>query len=120
MVPLLGLSFPQTITFYCALLSVPGIGRAYANYLILLLGFTQSTQLSSLSRDQLKLVTRSAAAHRIVGATLERQISLNIFTKVQLKTYQGSRHLSGLPVRGQNTKTNASTAARLRAKLKQF
>ena len=38
-----------------------------------------------------------------------RVVSQNIRRKTEIGTYQGARHRSGLPVRGQRTHTNART-----------
>ena len=40
---------------------------------------------------------------------LRRIVSLNIKRLTDIKCYRGIRHLKGLPVRGQRTKTNART-----------
>ena len=40
---------------------------------------------------------------------LRREISMNIKTKMEINSYQGSRHKKGLPVRGQRTNRNART-----------
>ena len=34
---------------------------------------------------------------------------MNIKTKMEIKSYQGVRHIKGLPVRGQSTRSNAKT-----------
>ena len=40
---------------------------------------------------------------------LRREVSLNIKRLMEIGSYRGIRHRRGLPVRGQNTKTNART-----------
>ena len=44
---------------------------------------------------------------------LRREVASNIKRLKELKTWRGMRHALGLPVRGQQTKTNAKTAKRL-------
>ena len=46
--------------------------------------------------------------HKIEG-DLRREIMINIKRLRELQTYRGSRHIRGLPVRGQRTKTNSRT-----------
>ena len=46
--------------------------------------------------------------YRIEG-DLRREISSNIRRLISIGSYRGRRHRSGLPVRGQRTKTNART-----------
>ena len=40
---------------------------------------------------------------------LRRVVSMNIKTLQEIKCYRGMRHKNHLPVRGQNTKSNART-----------
>jgi len=44
-----------------------------------------------------------------VEGDLRREVSLNIKRLIEIGCYRGRRHRSGLPVRGQRTKTNART-----------
>ena len=43
---------------------------------------------------------------------LKRLIYLNIKRLIDINTFRGRRHLKGLPVRGQRTRTNNRTARR--------
>ena len=40
---------------------------------------------------------------------LRREVSMNIKTKMEINSYEGTRHKKGLPVRGQRTSRNART-----------
>ena len=40
---------------------------------------------------------------------LRREVNLNIKTKMEINSYQGTRHKKNLPVRGQRTSRNAKT-----------
>ena len=53
---------------------------------------------------------------------LRRLVTLNIKRLIEINCYRGRRHIQGLPVRGQRTKTNSQTRKRERAKsgLKKF
>ena len=44
-----------------------------------------------------------------VEGDLRREVSMNIKTKMEINSYQGTRHKKGLPVRGQRTNRNART-----------
>ena len=46
--------------------------------------------------------------HKVEGE-LRREIMMNIKRLKDIKSYRGSRHMRGLPVRGQRTKTNSRT-----------
>jgi small subunit ribosomal protein S13 len=114
MIIFLGLQFPNSTRLDKALLSVPGIGRPYAEYLYAFFGFSPKLPLKLVPREQLKLLARKITVERPVLVTLRREVHTAIKLKIQLKMYKGVRHLEGLPVRGQNTKTNASTSRKLK------
>jgi small subunit ribosomal protein S13 len=61
-------------------------------------------------------MVRKSSTERMVLLVLKRESFNAVKRKIQLKTYKGVRHLEGLPVRGQNTKSNASTSRKLKAK----
>ncbi len=44
-----------------------------------------------------------------IEGNLKREISSNVKRLKDIKAYRGVRHLRGLPVRGQRTKTNSRT-----------
>ena len=48
----------------------------------------------------------------IIESALKQKIVLDINKHKYIKTYRGLRHIYGLPVRGQRTKTNASSIKR--------
>lgn len=49
-----------------------------------------------------------------VGDELKRSIRDDIMRLIEAKTYRGKRHSLALPVRGQNTGTNAKTARKFK------
>jgi small subunit ribosomal protein S13 len=48
----------------------------------------------------------------IIESVLKQKVTSDINKLKHIKTYRGLRHVYGLPVRGQRTKTNASSAKR--------
>lgn len=114
MVIFLGIQFSGATRLDKALLSITGIGRSYISYLHTFFGFSYGVQLRRIPREQLKLLGRKISVERSTLTSLRRETTNAIKMKIQLKTYKGIRHVEGLPVRGQNTKTNASTSRRLK------
>jgi small subunit ribosomal protein S13 len=114
MVIFFGLQFSGSTRLDKALLSISGIGRPYAAYLYKFFGFSFWLPLKSVPREQLKLLVRKVSLERSTSEILKRDVANSVKLKIQLKTYKGIRHLEGLPVRGQNTKSNASTSRRLK------
>jgi small subunit ribosomal protein S13 len=114
MVLLFGLTFNSNLPLLIALQAVPGVGRSYGKFICKFFGVSPQMKLLFLSRDLLKDIHRCVIQNRPTGPLLSRLVLNNIRLKIQLKTYQGYRHLEGLPVHGQNTKSNASTSRLLR------
>ncbi len=52
---------------------------------------------------------RSEIDNHITEGDLRREVQLNIKNKMEINSYQGTRHKKGLPVRGQRTSRNART-----------
>lgn len=116
MIIFFGIPFLKSMPLGKALLSISGIGVPYAKYLCAFLGLSFAIPLEAVPREHLKLMARKSSLERTVLLTLKRESFNAIKHKIQLKTHQGVRHLEGLPVRGQNTKSNASTSRKLKAK----
>ena len=52
---------------------------------------------------------RDEVSKYVVEGDLRRDVNMNIKTKMEINSYQGTRHKKGLPVRGQSTRSNART-----------
>ena len=52
---------------------------------------------------------RAEADKYVLVGDLKREVEMNIKTKMEINSYQGTRHKKGLPVRGQHTSRNART-----------
>ena len=67
-------------------------------------------RVKDLTDDETRDISESIAKLEVhVEGDLRRIVSLNIKRLTDIKCYRGIRHLKGLPVRGQRTKTNART-----------
>ena len=60
-----------------------------------------------LDDDQLVALRDWIEANYQTEGDLRREVAADIRRKVEIGSYQGRRHRSGLPVRGQRTRTNA-------------
>ena len=63
----------------------------------------------ALTDDQVSSLRDQIEAQYTVEGDLRREVAADIRRKIEIGTYQGRRHRSGLPVRGQRTRTNART-----------
>nr|AKQ05045.1 30S ribosomal protein S13, small subunit ribosomal protein S13 [uncultured actinobacterium Rifle_16ft_4_minimus_9892] len=68
-----------------------------------------NTKVRDLTDDEVSRVRQFIDANYRVEGDLRREVAQNIKRKVEIGTYQGTRHRRGLPVHGQRTHTNART-----------
>ena len=62
-----------------------------------------------LAEDELSRTTQVIERSYAIEGQLRRQVSQNIARLRDIKCYRGIRHRRGLPVRGQQTQSNART-----------
>jgi len=91
-----------------ALTGIYGIGRVTARKICDATGVRQDVKIKDLTEVDLENI-RNAIAHYTVEGDLRRTVSMNIKRLMDLGCYRGIRHRRGLPVRGQQTQTNART-----------
>lgn len=113
MLRIAGINLPVNKHVVIALTSIFGIGPTRAKTICEQTGVTGSRKVSDLNTDEEELLRKAVAQFEVEG-DLRRRISMDIKRKIDLKTYQGLRHVKGLPVHGQRTRTNASTRKRRR------
>ena len=103
-----GVDIPNDKHIEIALTYVYGIGRKRSNKILSAVGIEPSKKTSDLSNDELNLIRDEISKYNVEG-DLRREVNMNIKTKMEIKSYQGVRHIKGLPVRGQSTRSNART-----------
>lgn len=108
MLRIAGVNLPANKHIIIALTSVFGIGPTRARKICEQTGVEPTTKVSNLDLEQEESLRKAVAAYDVEG-DLRRQISMAIKRKIDLKTYEGLRHIRGLPVHGQRTHTNAKT-----------
>jgi small subunit ribosomal protein S13 len=103
-----GVNIPLNKRAEIGLTYVYGIGRPAANRILSETGVDPNTQIKDLTEDEV-VKLREAVEGREVEGDLRRERSQNVKRLQEIGSYRGLRHRRGLPVRGQNTKTNART-----------
>lgn len=91
-----------------ALTYIYGIGRTTSNEILTKLGIEKTRKIETLNESELDLI-RDEIKDYVVEWDLRRLIVWNIKRLQEINCYRGQRHRKRLPVRGQNTKTNART-----------
>ena len=91
-----------------ALTDIFGVGRSRASKLVQQANIDPDTRAKDLKGDQIQILANLIDKTPTEG-DLKKQIRDNIQRLKRTGSYRGDRHQSGLPVRGQRTRTNART-----------
>jgi small subunit ribosomal protein S13 len=104
-----GINIPLNKRVEVGLTYIYGIGRATANKLLKEVGVDPNTYVRDLTDDEVTKLRDVIDSDLTVEGDLRRERSQNIKRLMEIGCYRGLRHRRNLPVRGQNTKTNART-----------
>ncbi|HMR01090.1 MAG TPA: 30S ribosomal protein S13, partial [Candidatus Gracilibacteria bacterium] len=88
--------------------AIYGIGRSVSKKLLMEANIDLNTKVKDLSENQLAILREKIEKMPVEG-DLRRRIQMDVKRLQEVGTYRGFRHRKGLPVRGQQTKTNART-----------
>jgi len=103
-----GITIPDEKHLSIALTSVYGIGPTRAGQVLAEAKVSPTSKVKDLSPDEEQAIRNLIEAFTIEG-DLRRDVAGNIKRLKDIKAYRGTRHLKGLPARGQRTKTNSRT-----------
>ena len=104
-----GVNIPLNKRVEVGLTYIYGIGRPTSNQLLQQAGIQPDTYVRDLTDDEVSKLRDLIDTDLTVEGDLRRERSQNIKRLMEIGCYRGLRHRRGLPVRGQNTKTNART-----------
>jgi small subunit ribosomal protein S13 len=104
-----GVNIPLNKRVEIGLTYIYGIGRSTSNQLLGEVGIEPDRKVRDLTEDEVIKLREAIDGSLTVEGDLRRERSQNIKRLQEIGCYRGLRHRRGLPVRGQNTKTNART-----------
>ncbi len=104
-----GVDLPRDKRVEISLTYIYGIGRNTANKILATCGINPDTRIKDLTEEEVNSLRKTIDADYHVEGDLRREIALNIKRLKEIRCYRGIRHIKGLPVHGQKTKTNART-----------
>ncbi len=104
-----GVNIPLNKRVEIGLTYIYGIGRSTSNELLAKVGVEPDRKVRDLTEDEVVALRELIDGSIMVEGDLRRERSQNIKRLQEIGCYRGLRHRRGLPVRGQNTKTNART-----------
>ena len=103
-----GVDIPNDKHTVISLTYIYGIGRNLAKTICENAKVEPTKKAGDLTQDEL-IALRDEINKHLTEGDLRREVSMNIKTKMEINSYEGSRHKKGLPVRGQRTNRNART-----------
>ena len=104
-----GVDLPRDKRVEIGLTYIYGIGLSSSQEILAKTGVNPDTRVRDLTEDEVQKIREVIGSDYKVEGDLRRKTALNVKRLIEVNSYRGKRHRAGLPVRGQRTKTNAST-----------
>jgi small subunit ribosomal protein S13 len=110
---ILGNNLSNKKKIYIALTSIYGIGIPTSKKILMQLNIDPNLKATELNEGNISSLRDILETDEFkLEGDLKRLISLNIKRLIDINSFRGRRHLKGLPVRGQRTRTNNRTSRR--------
>jgi len=104
-----GVDIPRNKQIEISLQSIYGIGSTLSRKILAQAGINGNTKVNNLTDEEVNRLRELIDHQYNVEGELRKEINLNIKRLIEIGSYRGIRHRYGLPVRGQQTQTNART-----------
>ena len=104
-----GVDIPRNKQIWVSLQYIYGIGPTLSQRILAQTGVSHNTKADSLTEDEVNRLRELIDREYKVGGELRKEVNLNIKRLIEIGSYRGIRHRHSLPVRGQQTQTNART-----------
>jgi small subunit ribosomal protein S13 len=104
-----GVNIPLNKRAEIGLTYIYGIGRSTSNKLLTEAKIEPDRKVRDLTDDEVVRLRELIDGTLSVEGDLRRERQQNVKRLTEIGCYRGQRHRRSLPVRGQNTKTNART-----------
>ena len=108
-----GVDLPRNKRIEIGLTYVFGIGNTSAKDIVKHANVDPSTKCGELTDEQITSIRAIIDNDYQTEGDLRRFNGLNIKRLIDISSVRGRKHLKGLPVRGQRTRTNNRTSRRL-------
>lgn len=104
-----GVDVPNEKRIDVALTRIYGVGPHLSGLILKTAEIDASVRANKLTEDEISRIATIIEDGYTVEGQLRRQVQQNIARLRDIRCYRGLRHIRGLPVRGQRTRTNART-----------
>lgn len=106
---IVGINIPDSKRAEVALTYIFGVGLTLSKQILKATKISPDKRAKDLTPDEANKIKEFIEKNFKIEGELRREITQNIKRKKEIGSYQGIRHIKGLPVRGQQTKTNSRT-----------
>ncbi len=106
---IIGIDIPDNKRLVISLTYIHGLGRYLAEKIVKQLGLDPNMRAHRLTEDEIAKINAALQSEYAVEGDLRRQVQNNIKRLISIHSYRGLRHRTGLPTRGQRTRTNSRT-----------
>lgn len=104
-----GVDLPREKRVEIGLTYIYGIGLTTSKKILAETNIDPNTRVKDLDENDVAKLRNYIEHNYTVEGDLRKEVSLNIKRLSEIGSYRGVRHRKGLPVRGQNTRTNCRT-----------
>lgn len=104
-----GVNIPENKQILISLTYIYGLGLPLAKKILTETKINPSTKAKDLKQDEINLLKENIEKNYKVEGELKRELIMNIKRLKDISCWRGTRHIRGLPVRGQRTRTNTRT-----------
>ncbi|PIP24959.1 MAG: 30S ribosomal protein S13 [Candidatus Nealsonbacteria bacterium CG23_combo_of_CG06-09_8_20_14_all_36_12] len=104
-----GINLPEQKQIEIALTYIYGIGRSLARKILAQAKISPFLRAKDLTAEQINRLKEIIEKNYKIEGELKREMMMNIKRLKDIASWRGIRHIKGLPVRGQRTKTNTRT-----------
>ncbi len=104
-----GVDLPRDKRVEVGLTYIYGIGRSRSNEILEHVGISPDKRVHDLTESEISGLRQTIDREYRVEGDLRRSVQQDIRRLKDIRCYRGIRHVRGLPVRGQRTRTNART-----------
>ena len=104
-----GVDLPREKRVEVGLTYIYGIGRSRSNEILDQVGIDADKRVNDLTESEVNQLRQTIDRQYLVEGDLRRKVQQDIRRLKDIRCYRGIRHIRGLPVRGQRTRTNART-----------
>lgn len=104
-----GVDLPKDKRVEIALTKIYGIGRSRSNQILKATKVNKDKRVKDLTEEEVARVRDYIDRNFKVEGEMRQEVTQNIKRLIEIGCYRGIRHVRGLPVKGQRTRTNART-----------